>query len=141
MLYWVLKWVVLGPWLRLLFRPVVEGREHLPRRRAAILAGNHLSFSDSIFLPLVVRRRVIEVPATTTVTTTTTTSTSSSSETAATVSTPQPAPTTVVAPAATVVVPAGVRVEGPRGSITIDVRPSLPTRAKKPARVRDHRRR
>jgi 1-acyl-sn-glycerol-3-phosphate acyltransferase len=57
-LYWVLKWVVLGPWLRLLFRPVVEGREHLPRRRAAILAGNHLSFSDSIFLPLVVRRRV-----------------------------------------------------------------------------------
>ncbi len=58
MLYWLLKYVVLGPWLRLLFRPRVEGREHLPRRGPAILAGNHLSFSDSIFLPLVVPRRV-----------------------------------------------------------------------------------
>lgn len=58
MLYWVLKWVVLGPWLRLVFRPIVEGRSHLPRRGAAILAGNHLSFCDSIFLPLVVPRRV-----------------------------------------------------------------------------------
>ena len=58
MLYWVLKWFVLGPWIRLLFRPVVEGRANLPRRGAAILAGNHLSFCDSIFLPLVVRRRV-----------------------------------------------------------------------------------
>jgi 1-acyl-sn-glycerol-3-phosphate acyltransferase len=58
MLYWVLKYVVLGPWLRLLFRPHVVGREHLPRRGAAILAGNHLSFCDSIFLPLVLRRRV-----------------------------------------------------------------------------------
>jgi 1-acyl-sn-glycerol-3-phosphate acyltransferase len=57
-LYWVLKWVVLGPWLRLIFRPVVEGRSHVPRRGPAILASNHLSFSDSIFLPLVLPRRV-----------------------------------------------------------------------------------
>src|SRR5690606_28482250 len=57
-LYWVLKWVLLGPWLRLLFRPIVEGRSNVPRRGAAILAGNHLSFCDSIFLPLVVHRRV-----------------------------------------------------------------------------------
>jgi 1-acyl-sn-glycerol-3-phosphate acyltransferase len=58
MLYWLLKYIVLGPWLRLIFWPHVEGREHLPRRGAAILAGNHLSFCDSIFMPLVVRRRV-----------------------------------------------------------------------------------
>jgi 1-acyl-sn-glycerol-3-phosphate acyltransferase len=58
MLYWLLKYVVLGPWLRLLFWPRIEGRENLPRRGAAILAGNHLSFCDSIFMPLVVRRRV-----------------------------------------------------------------------------------
>lgn len=58
MLYWVLKWIVLGPWLRLIFRPVVEGLSHVPRRGPAILAGNHLSFCDSIFLPLVVARRV-----------------------------------------------------------------------------------
>jgi len=58
MLYWLLKYVVLGPWLRLLFWPRVEGRAHLPRRGPAILAGNHLSFCDSIFMPLVLRRRV-----------------------------------------------------------------------------------
>jgi 1-acyl-sn-glycerol-3-phosphate acyltransferase len=58
LVYWLLKYVVLGPWLWLLFRPQVEGRHHLPRRGAAIIASNHLSFSDSIFMPLVVRRRV-----------------------------------------------------------------------------------
>jgi 1-acyl-sn-glycerol-3-phosphate acyltransferase len=58
MLYWLLKYIVLGPLLRLIFRPHVEGRQHLPKGGAAILAGNHLSFCDSIFMPLVVRRRV-----------------------------------------------------------------------------------
>jgi 1-acyl-sn-glycerol-3-phosphate acyltransferase len=57
-LYWLLKYVVLGPWLRLIFRPVVEGREYVPGQGPAIIAGNHLSFSDSIFMPLVVRRKV-----------------------------------------------------------------------------------
>jgi 1-acyl-sn-glycerol-3-phosphate acyltransferase len=56
--YWVLKTVVLGPVLRLLFRPWVTGLEHVPERGGAILASNHLSFSDSIFLPLVLDRRV-----------------------------------------------------------------------------------
>lgn len=58
MVYWVLKWVLVGPWLRLLFRPKVEGAEHLPSEGGAILASNHLSFSDSFFLPLVLPRRV-----------------------------------------------------------------------------------
>ncbi len=58
MFYWVLKFVLVGPILRLLFRPDVEGLENIPRRGPAILASNHLSFSDSIFLPLMVRRRV-----------------------------------------------------------------------------------
>ena len=58
MLYWVLKRVVLGPFLRLFFRPWVEGLENLPEQGPVILASNHLSFSDSIFLPLVVPRRV-----------------------------------------------------------------------------------
>jgi 1-acyl-sn-glycerol-3-phosphate acyltransferase len=56
--YWVLKTVVLGPILRLLFRPWVEGAEHIPETGPAIFASNHLSFSDSIFLPLVVPRRM-----------------------------------------------------------------------------------
>jgi 1-acyl-sn-glycerol-3-phosphate acyltransferase len=56
--YWVLKTLVLGPILRMLFRPWVEGEENIPPEGAAIFASNHLSFSDSIFLPLVVPRRV-----------------------------------------------------------------------------------
>ncbi len=58
MFYWVLKTVVLGPLLKLLFRPWVEGEEHIPDEGAAIFASNHLSFSDSIFLPLMVPRRM-----------------------------------------------------------------------------------
>ena len=56
--YWLLKRVLLGPFLRLFFRPRVEGLENLPAEGPVILASNHLSFSDSIFLPLVVPRRV-----------------------------------------------------------------------------------
>lgn len=57
MLYWVVKWF-LTPVLRVLFRPWVEGLEYVPTEGPAILASNHLSFMDSLFLPLVVSRRV-----------------------------------------------------------------------------------
>jgi 1-acyl-sn-glycerol-3-phosphate acyltransferase len=57
--YWLMKTVVLGPVLRLLYRPTVEGAEHIPADGSAILASNHLSFSDSIFLPLVLDRKVV----------------------------------------------------------------------------------
>lgn len=57
MLYSILK-SILEPSLGVLFRPEVEGLEHVPESGAAIIASNHLSFSDSIFLPLVVPRRV-----------------------------------------------------------------------------------
>ena len=57
MAYWLVK-ALLSPLLRLLFRPWVEGLENVPARGGAILASNHVSFSDSIFLPLVVPRRV-----------------------------------------------------------------------------------
>ncbi len=55
--YWIVK-AILTPILRLLFRPWVEGGEHVPADGGAIMASNHLSFSDSIFLPLVVQRRI-----------------------------------------------------------------------------------
>jgi 1-acyl-sn-glycerol-3-phosphate acyltransferase len=57
-LYWLLKYVLLGPWLRLIFRPDVEGRQYLPEQGGAIIASNHISFSDSIFMPLMVKRKV-----------------------------------------------------------------------------------
>ncbi|MEN9606258.1 MAG: hypothetical protein RL605_86 [Actinomycetota bacterium] len=59
MAYFILKTFVLGPLLKLLFRPWVRGMENIPTNGAAILASNHLSFSDSIFLPLQVRRPVV----------------------------------------------------------------------------------
>ena len=58
MFYWVLKHIILGPILKLFFRPWVKGAENLPEEGGAILASNHLSFSDSFFLPLEVERRV-----------------------------------------------------------------------------------
>jgi len=58
-LYWFLKHILIGPWLRVLFRPWVEGLENIPPRGAAILASNHLSFSDSFILPLVVPRSIV----------------------------------------------------------------------------------
>ncbi|HVE93780.1 MAG TPA: lysophospholipid acyltransferase family protein [Acidimicrobiales bacterium] len=57
MAYWVVYWT-LGPLLRFFFRVRVEGLEHIPRDGAVILASNHVSFCDSIFLPLVLKRRV-----------------------------------------------------------------------------------
>jgi 1-acyl-sn-glycerol-3-phosphate acyltransferase len=56
--YWFLKRVILGPLLRLVYRPWAEGLEHIPAQGAAIVASNHLSFSDSLFMPLVASRRV-----------------------------------------------------------------------------------
>ena len=58
MLYWVLKHIVLGPILRVVFRPWVTGLENIPATGPAILASNHLSFSDSFFLPLVCPRPI-----------------------------------------------------------------------------------
>jgi 1-acyl-sn-glycerol-3-phosphate acyltransferase len=58
MTYFFLKTFVLGPLLRVIFRPWIRGVENIPTSGAAILASNHLSFSDSIFLPLMLRRPV-----------------------------------------------------------------------------------
>ncbi len=57
MLYWVIKAAV-TPLLRLGYRLRIEGKENLPASGPVILAANHRSFLDSIFIPLVVRRRV-----------------------------------------------------------------------------------
>ncbi len=55
--YWLLK-ALLTPFLQVFFRPDVEGLENVPASGGVILASNHMSFSDSIFLPLVIPRRV-----------------------------------------------------------------------------------
>jgi 1-acyl-sn-glycerol-3-phosphate acyltransferase len=56
--YWVVK-AIIGPVLRVLFRPWAEGTDNVPREGAAILASNHLSFSDHFFAPLPLPRKVV----------------------------------------------------------------------------------
>ncbi|MET8111050.1 lysophospholipid acyltransferase family protein [Streptomyces prasinus] len=58
MFYYLLKYVLLGPLLRLVFRPRIEGLEHVPSSGAAIVAGNHLSFSDHFLMPAILKRRI-----------------------------------------------------------------------------------
>ncbi|WP_328376588.1 1-acyl-sn-glycerol-3-phosphate acyltransferase [Streptomyces sp. NBC_00440] len=57
MIYGAMKFAIGGS-LKVAFRPWVEGLENIPAEGSAILASNHLSFSDSFFLPAVMDRKV-----------------------------------------------------------------------------------
>ena len=59
MLYWVLKWFLFLPVIKVAFRPWVEGRENVPASGPAILVGNHVSAGDTYLLPALVRRKVV----------------------------------------------------------------------------------
>ncbi|MFJ2777808.1 lysophospholipid acyltransferase family protein [Kitasatospora sp. NPDC087315] len=50
--------MIVAPLLRIFFRPWIEGEENIPAEGAAIIASNHLSFSDSFFFPALIKRRV-----------------------------------------------------------------------------------
>jgi len=65
MFYWFMKTIVAGPLLRTLFRPRLEGVENIPKTGPVILASNHLSFIDSVILPLVIKRRIYFLAAST----------------------------------------------------------------------------
>jgi 1-acyl-sn-glycerol-3-phosphate acyltransferase len=58
MLYWLLRHILLGPALRVLYRPTVTGLENVPDEGAVIFASNHLSFSDHFFFPLFISRPI-----------------------------------------------------------------------------------
>jgi len=58
MFYWFMKNLVAGPILKTVFRPWITGLENIPKEGGVILASNHLSFIDSVFLPLVIERRI-----------------------------------------------------------------------------------
>jgi 1-acyl-sn-glycerol-3-phosphate acyltransferase len=57
-LYWLLKNLFVGPLLLTVFRPWVIGKENIPKSGGVIFAGNHLSFIDSVFLPIVLDRPI-----------------------------------------------------------------------------------
>ena len=58
MFFWFYKHILMGPLLRLLGRPKVQGLEYVPDSGAVLLASNHLAVADSFYLPLVLRRRI-----------------------------------------------------------------------------------
>ncbi|QKT07600.1 1-acyl-sn-glycerol-3-phosphate acyltransferase [Gordonia sp. X0973] len=58
MWFWLFKYILMGPFLRLIGRPKVTGLENLPESGPAILASNHLAVVDSFYLPLMVPRRM-----------------------------------------------------------------------------------
>lgn len=58
MFYWLMKYVVIGPIVKAIFRPWIVGRRNIPVEGGAILASNHLSFVDSVILPLMIDRPV-----------------------------------------------------------------------------------
>ena len=47
-----------APAIRVLWRPTVEGLEHLPKTGGAVLAGNHLSVADEYMMGAVVPRHI-----------------------------------------------------------------------------------
>jgi 1-acyl-sn-glycerol-3-phosphate acyltransferase len=57
--YWFMKHIVAGPLLKTIFRPWVVGADRVPATGGVILASNHLSFIDSVFLPLVIERNMV----------------------------------------------------------------------------------
>jgi 1-acyl-sn-glycerol-3-phosphate acyltransferase len=57
--YFLLKHIFLGPLLRLLYRLRGSGMENVPRTGPCVLAANHLSFVDSLFMPLLCPRPVV----------------------------------------------------------------------------------
>jgi 1-acyl-sn-glycerol-3-phosphate acyltransferase len=57
-LYWLLKNLIVGPFLLSVFRPRLRGLENIPKDGGVIFASNHLSFIDSVFLPIVVDRPI-----------------------------------------------------------------------------------
>lgn len=58
MVYMFLKNWVVAPFINLVFRPKVVGAHNVPSTGAAILASNHLSASDHIFMPIAVERQI-----------------------------------------------------------------------------------
>ncbi len=58
MLYWIMKHIVVGPYVKAVYRAWVRGIENVPATGPVIIASNHLSVLDSVFMPLEVDRKV-----------------------------------------------------------------------------------
>ena len=59
LLYWVLKWFLFVPVIKVAFRPWIEGKENVPATGPAILVANHISAGDTYLLPALISRRMV----------------------------------------------------------------------------------
>ncbi|MCL2850200.1 MAG: 1-acyl-sn-glycerol-3-phosphate acyltransferase [Micrococcales bacterium] len=59
MFYWLIKRILVGPLLKVIYRPWIRGARHVPTHGAAILASNHQAVIDSFFLPLMLDRQLV----------------------------------------------------------------------------------
>ena len=50
---------VAAPLAKAIWRPTIEGLEHVPREGGLLIASNHLSFVDSVVIPIVAPRKVV----------------------------------------------------------------------------------
>lgn len=58
MLYLFIKHAILGPFLTGVFRPWYRGKDNVPKTGPVLFASNHLSFIDSVFLPIAIDRPI-----------------------------------------------------------------------------------
>jgi 1-acyl-sn-glycerol-3-phosphate acyltransferase len=59
LLYWVLKWFIFVPIIKVAFRPWIEGKEHVPSSGPGILVANHISAGDTYLIPALIPRRLV----------------------------------------------------------------------------------
>nr|KGA07895.1 MAG: phospholipid/glycerol acyltransferase [actinobacterium acMicro-1] len=59
MIYWFMKNIIIGPPVRAIFRPWSLGVANVPSSGPVIIASNHISFVDSVFIPLLMPRRMV----------------------------------------------------------------------------------
>lgn len=59
MFYWFMKHIIIGPPVRAIFRPWSLGLANVPSSGPVIIASNHISFVDSVFIPLLMPRRMV----------------------------------------------------------------------------------
>ena len=58
MFYWIFKWSLFVPVVRLVWRPKVTGRENIPESGPAIVVGNHTSAVETFIVPAMIPRRL-----------------------------------------------------------------------------------
>lgn len=56
--YWLFKWFLFTPLIKLLWRPWLDGRGNVPASGPAILVSNHLSYADTVVLPAIIERKI-----------------------------------------------------------------------------------